>query len=227
MIVSRLFKKKLELYFENSSNMLYKWKLCNDLYTDAQREVFNCPLNPSKFISHRGELKSFHINDNWWDLNEYVMQHRNNKMQWKEIYWIMWARTKIFSWKEWGKYFRPLEMKNSWRFHLQSIKWMHGENVGRYPCWNFKINKFEIGITIEDVSRPTTPTWTSRHSASDTPVESNKEGCQLRDHVIDYDTTNYLSPSTNPQKEDCKNWPRISFQEDMKHFERNKHIILK
>lgn len=49
-----------------------------------------------KFIGPRGEVKSYHQTDTNWDLNEFVMQYRENKMQWKEIYWKMWARTKVF-----------------------------------------------------------------------------------------------------------------------------------
>ena len=41
VMLSRLYKKKLELYFEDSDNLLYKCKLCNELYTNQQREIFN------------------------------------------------------------------------------------------------------------------------------------------------------------------------------------------
>ena len=111
-IVSRLFKKKLELYFENPKNLLFKCKLCNELYTEGQKEIFNCSLNPHKFIGPHGELKSYHITDTRWDLNEYVMQYRENKMLWKEIYWKMWARTKVFKCKTCKQPFRPIDTKH-------------------------------------------------------------------------------------------------------------------
>lgn len=96
LILSRLFKKKLELYFENPRNLLYKCSLCSELFTEVQREVFSCALNPHKFIGPHGDVKSYHQIDPAWDLNEYVMQYRENKMPWKEIYWKMWAYTKVF-----------------------------------------------------------------------------------------------------------------------------------
>ena len=49
-----------------------------------------------KTINFRGEVKSYHEMDLQWDLNDYVMQFRENKMQWKEIFWKMWAKTKVF-----------------------------------------------------------------------------------------------------------------------------------
>ena len=38
-----------------------------------------------------GKIGCEHDADSDWDLNEYVMLLREQKLQWKEIYWKMWS----------------------------------------------------------------------------------------------------------------------------------------
>lgn len=49
----------------------------------------------------------------------------------------------------------------------------------------------------------------------------------MRDHIIDLDDKNYLSPSSDFKRDRSKNRNIISFQEDLEHFKRNENIILK
>ncbi|CAI2375152.1 unnamed protein product [Moneuplotes crassus] len=228
MILSRLFKKKLELYFEDSRNMLFKCKLCNELYTEAQREVFNCPSNSNLSIGHRGELKSLHMADNLWDLNEFVMQHRENRMQWKEIYWKMWARTKIFKCTHCDKYFRPIDMKKSCAFHLEKFKYLYGENKGTYGCCQYEVKQFGIGITIDEVNTPNNNNQMGSNTPSIPPIKDHRNnGCQTRDHETNLKIPNYLSPGSDSKRDSHKDWNLISFKEDLEHFNRNKDLILK
>ena len=62
---------------------------------------------------------------------------------------------------------------------------------------------------------------------TDQAPDSRKYGCQGRDHEIDLEDREYLSPDQETQKEKDPNWKIKSFQEDLAHFNRNKEIILK
>lgn len=46
-----------------------------------------------------------HVSDSKWDLNEYVMLLREQKLIWKEIYWKMWSLTQLFKCKSCKEYF--------------------------------------------------------------------------------------------------------------------------
>lgn len=222
MILSRLFKKKLELYFENSRNLLYKWVFWNELFTESQRTVFNCPLNPHKFISEYGEVKSVHQADSSWDLNEYVMQYRENKMPWKEIYWKVWAKTKIFKCHTCKKFFRPVDTKSSWRYHIQKPKFLYGENIGVYEWWLNKVKKFDVGIEIDTSSDSLYETYFLQKEQ----YENNKnyDGWWYRDHIAEVNDEAYLSPEINPQVSKEASLSQ-QYQEDLEHFWRNRDLI--
>lgn len=86
-LTSRLYKKKLEIYFEESSNLLTRCVIWNELYTKSQAELIPCPNSDKIFVNYKGELTHQHGLEDSFDLNEYVMNLREKKLQWRHIYY--------------------------------------------------------------------------------------------------------------------------------------------
>lgn len=86
-LISRLYKKKLEIYFEDSDNLLIRWLIWDQLFTKVQASKIPCHNSKDLYIDYKGELMPQHILDNTFDLNEYVMILREKKLQWKHIYY--------------------------------------------------------------------------------------------------------------------------------------------
>ena len=153
------------------------------------------------------------------------MQYRENKMLWKEIYWKMWARTKVFKCKTCKLPFRPIDAKHQWRRHPRGLKYRYGENYGVYEWWNLQVQKFDVGISAEQI--PGSLDETPRLETLKEMSAPETHGCELVDHMIDINDKNYLTPIVDPTKDHIKNWGKIWFIEDLEHFWRNKDIILK
>ena len=69
---SKLYMKKLELLFEEETNMLYRCVYCNYLYTSSQREWMVCD-KAKIFIDFHGSVIAQHVSDRTWDMNKFVM----------------------------------------------------------------------------------------------------------------------------------------------------------
>jgi hypothetical protein len=74
VLLSRLYKKKLEIFFEEPENLLMKCMICDELYTKAEQIYLVCKDPESvSFIRYDGKIGCDHIPDPKWDLNEFVM----------------------------------------------------------------------------------------------------------------------------------------------------------
>ncbi len=51
-----------------------------------------CP-NQNAFIDAHGQVKKEHVIDQDWDLSKFVLWLRNKKIDWKDLYWKMFAYT--------------------------------------------------------------------------------------------------------------------------------------
>jgi hypothetical protein len=71
-LTSKLFMKKLELLFEDESNMLNHCIYCDTLFTNSQRSWMICP-KAKIFIDQNGSVISQHVSDKQWDINKFVM----------------------------------------------------------------------------------------------------------------------------------------------------------
>lgn len=72
-LTSKIYMKKLELLFEDESNMLYRCVYCGTLYTNSQREWSHCP-KAKIFIDFHGTVIAQHVSDRRsWDINKFVM----------------------------------------------------------------------------------------------------------------------------------------------------------
>lgn len=198
--------------------------LWSKLFTEAQREVFVWQANTHKFIGPHGEVKAYHQPDTTWDLNEYVMQYRDNKMSWKEIYWKMWARTKIFKWRNCWQYFIPIDTKNSWRYHTEKIKsWIYN-NTAVYRWCNSRVQNFDIGISLSE--------WSQGNSAMTTPRLEDLErsrtpnGWYVCDHIVDAEDFDffYFNGQLNVY---AKTQLAQMFKQDLEYYWKNIELILK
>ena len=67
--------KKLELVFEDESNLIMKCAYCSQLYTSKQREWMVCP-KAKIFIDFHGTVIAQHVSDRNFDINKFVMYLR-------------------------------------------------------------------------------------------------------------------------------------------------------
>ena len=105
------------MFFENNDNMIYKCTKWNELYTKRAAELIEWSWAEDIFINEKGEVVPQHDLDPSFDLNEYVMQLREKKLQWKQIYWKLWATTTVMKWTTWKKYFKSIDY----------LKWYYSE----------------------------------------------------------------------------------------------------
>lgn len=159
-LLSRLYKKKLEMFFENPDNLLCRWVECNDLFTQKQAEIIPCQKVSDIFINYKGEVIPQHNLDYSFDLNEYVMILREKKLQWKTIYWKLWATTVMFSCTIWEKQFRAIDFDKC-MYHPEEVVYYFGSVQGRYYWWSQLCHKFNSD-------------WVFRTT-----------GCKAREHQID------------------------------------------
>ena len=73
VIFSRLYKKKLEIFFEQSANLLNYCQNCGELFTMGQIEHLECVNSDHTYINVHGVVHSSHVKSKDWDLNEFVM----------------------------------------------------------------------------------------------------------------------------------------------------------
>ena len=74
-------------------------------------ELIPCPCADNLFINELGNVVPQHDLDPNFDLNEYVMQLREKKLQWKQIYWRLWATTTLMYCSVCHKYFRAVDFQ--------------------------------------------------------------------------------------------------------------------
>lgn len=72
-LLSRLYKKKLEIFFEESENLLVRCLTCKEMFTKTQADLIPCSSSDNIFINYRGEVVPQHNLDLSFDLNEFVM----------------------------------------------------------------------------------------------------------------------------------------------------------
>ena len=125
-LTSKLFMKKLELIFEDESNVLNRCIYCNQLYTNAQREWMQCS-KAKIFIDFHGSVIAQHISDRAWDVNKFVMYLRQKQVPWKEIFWKLYAHLHDFDCSTCDQKFVGSEM-NYCSFHPMASKFNFGSN---------------------------------------------------------------------------------------------------
>ena len=60
-LISRLYKKKLEIYFDEPDNLLKKWKLCENLYSFNGMKSTKCSANAHRYVDMNGKIFSWHV----------------------------------------------------------------------------------------------------------------------------------------------------------------------
>ena len=135
LLISRLYKKKLEIFFEDTENLLNHCVICDELFTNKQAQYLICPDADSRqFIRVDGRLGCEHVADTQWDLNEYVMLLREQKHVWKEIYWKMWSLTQLFKCQECGEFFRGFDIVQCKYHPLQSKNIPGSTGAKKFLC---------------------------------------------------------------------------------------------
>ena len=127
-LTSKLFMKKLELLFEDETNMLHRCVYCNQLYTVKQREWMQCP-KAKIFIDFHGSVIAQHVADRYWDMNRFIQFMRKENVTWKDIYWKVWGRIQTFNCNVCDWNFIASEYGHC-SFHPQNPKFNHGSNSG-------------------------------------------------------------------------------------------------
>lgn len=88
--------KKLEMMLEDESNMLHRCAYCNQLFNMGHREWMVCS-KAKIFIDFHGNVIAQHVADQQWDINKFIAYMRNShNLNWKDIYWKIFARTLKF-----------------------------------------------------------------------------------------------------------------------------------
>ena len=94
-LTSKIFQKKLELMLEEQktkyNNQIYRCVLCNQLFTDQQRESQPC-LNSNIFVNYKGSIVQQHQADKYWDCMHFAhFVKKDSNIQWKVIFWKIWS----------------------------------------------------------------------------------------------------------------------------------------
>lgn len=148
-------------------------------------------------------------------------------MPWKEIYWKMWAKTKVFKCRNCQKYYRPTETKFECRYHPCEAWHRFGENEGTYECCKAKIKKFDVGITIKEPTYDDIDINLDEINIDNQLTSMSALGCKHADHVVDTKHFPYLTPEISTNTDISEKEIRLCFEEDLECFWRNKDLILK
>mmetsp|Transcript_84954 Transcript_84954/g.160086 ORF Transcript_84954/g.160086 Transcript_84954/m.160086 type:complete len:970 (-) Transcript_84954:69-2978(-) len=132
---SRLYAHKLEELLADEDNMLHRCAYCHGLFTAKQRECTVCP-KADIFIDFHGNVIAQHVADADWDMSSYVQYCREViRLQWREIYWKMWARVHTFRCSVCHQHFCGAELGHC-SYHPEKPVWNSPprSHTGVYPC---------------------------------------------------------------------------------------------
>lgn len=105
-----------------------------------------CQLMHNSFyrmiIDKRGNLAYSHTPDPLFDVNDYLLELKNNVKTWRDVYWRVWGSINYFSCSRCGETFPCTDLGNC-KFHPDSPTFNGFSVVGEYPCCGLKVYRFD------------------------------------------------------------------------------------
>ncbi|CAH1801322.1 unnamed protein product [Owenia fusiformis] len=178
---SKLFMKKIEKLFDENATVsdstdkatsLYKCSLCKKLLTKSMQSKVQCSQSRMT-IDRLGQLKYSHIPDASWDVNDFLIDLKNQLKSWRDVYWRLWGTINCLTCIRCKETFPCSELGHC-RYHSEPAKYDNNLGkgaLGEHSCCGQKTMRFD-------------------------PTQINK-GCKVRDHVISVNTE---SEEENPVK---------------------------
>ena len=118
-LISKLFKKKIELLFDDEANLLQLCVYCHQLFPEVHKGWMHCPA-AKVTIDYHGVAISHHLAEKAWNLNDFVMFTRQKGVTWKELYWKIWAYIEKFQCSGCGTSFIAARL-NHCLFHPEKL----------------------------------------------------------------------------------------------------------
>ena len=126
--------------------------------------------------------------DKNFDINEYVMDLRDKKIKWRQIYWKLWAMTKIWKWKLWNQYVRLRDFdKCRYQFQNFSIGMYHPANPSFLSSkFNPKFYCKTSNFILFQGSYP----WCGKIAYKfNTEFENDATGWWFKNHTFEFDAS--------------------------------------
>ena len=103
-------------------------------------------------VDRMGNLIYSHSRDSAWDVNDYLIELKNQLKYWRDVYWRVWGQINYLKCARCDEYFPCSELSHC-RYHVEQAKFdnsylepsANGSNsaVGVYPCCNEKTLRFD------------------------------------------------------------------------------------
>ncbi|KAK3084935.1 hypothetical protein FSP39_021652 [Pinctada imbricata] len=166
---SKLFAKKLERLFEKdtvnpdspeNASTLYRCSVCKKMLTHNLERKIKCM--PSRMtVEKRGKITYCHIVDTSFDVNDYLLELKNQLKNWRDVYWRIWGTINYLSCTRCKEVF-PCGEFGHCKFHPEPPRFDNETGIysciGTFPCCHLKTLRFD-------------------------PTQQNK-GCRVRDHIV-------------------------------------------
>ncbi|XP_064620548.1 SANT and BTB domain regulator of class switch recombination-like isoform X2 [Lineus longissimus] len=166
---SKLFCKKVEKLFESenstlcspeNASTLFRCGVCKKLLTKNLQSKVKCAQSRMT-IDQKGQLQYSHQRDQNWDVNEFILDLKNELKTWREVYWRIWGAVNYLQCSRCKETF-PCSYLGGCKMHLEQPVFVDTDScgglIGTFPCCKQKSLRF-------DPKQPNT-------------------GCRSRDHVV-------------------------------------------
>jgi len=147
----------MPLEYEHDSASLFRCKICGRIMTQHQSQFIKCQLG---ILDKYGNYNYFHISDEKFDINQFVIELKDKLKTWQNVFWFLWALvkcTKCSTCKEW---FRFVELARC-------------PSNSNSDC---NVHRFNLKRTLQS---------TKQLNENDYKNMSNMCTCHFKDHIID------------------------------------------
>ncbi|KAF6026467.1 KIAA1841 [Bugula neritina] len=189
---SKLFAKKVEKLFDcetlnasgdspENASTLYKCKACEKLLTKTLEKKLPCIIS-RMLVNRQGELVYVHERDVSWDVNDFLVDLKQDLKGWREVYWRLWG---IINWLYCSRCKRAfqccelagcLHHKDKAVFQADVMLGKLSGAVGTYLCCGERVIRFD-------------------------PSEET-QGCEVRDHIVEVEDSEEGQVTGNTVYED-------------------------
>ncbi|XP_029668048.1 uncharacterized protein KIAA1841 homolog isoform X1 [Formica exsecta] len=157
-IQSRLFCKLIMSLVETTPDnkkghysslaMLFKCGKCSRNVIQSISDFVPCVPSAMK-IDNKGTVRSKHVRDLTWTLNDYIITLRSELRSWRKVYWRLWGDCHFLFCQQCNVYFSIHQI--DWCcYHPESAQFFVNEQqrptpfpLGRYPCCSQRAYRFE------------------------------------------------------------------------------------
>ncbi|XP_077255848.1 SANT and BTB domain regulator of class switch recombination isoform X1 [Temnothorax americanus] len=134
-------------HYSSLATMFRCGKCCKNVIQSISDFV---PCVPSAMkIDSKGTVRSKHVRDLTWTLNDYVVALRSELRSWRKVYWRLWGDCHFLVCQQCNVYF-PIHQIGWCCYHPESAQFFVNEQqrpmpfpLGRYPCCSQPAYRFE------------------------------------------------------------------------------------